>query len=440
MVDNRGISRRQFLAGTTAVAAALSGGCGAQRRLGVCEPDRRTALAAVRKIGANERIVIGLIGSGGQGTHGAWAACGADNVVCAALCDVAEFRMDFASKLLSGTMAKKGHEGVKIDRYGDYRKLLDRKDIDAVVIATPDIWHGPPFIAACEAGKHVYQEKPFSFTIDWGEKMLAAAKKTKGQTFQIGTQRRSHSNYVQAKQYIDDGKLGTIGWARAFDCRNYISGPDPFTPEATAARCGAPGLDYKKAKIDWDTFQSLCKHKVGFDPLRYTAWRWYWDYAGGLVTDVGVHVIDNVHWLLGEPVPKSAVCNGGVYGVKYWETPDVVNAVWDYGKFSLSFTGNFTNGYEGDGFFIYGTKGTIEVSGNDIKVWPEGKRDKPIEHWPSPKEPSHQHNWIDCIRSGKPTNAPVELGVSSLLPSHMANLAYRSGKRITWDPKSRKAS
>ncbi|MBI4581151.1 MAG: Gfo/Idh/MocA family oxidoreductase, partial [Planctomycetes bacterium] len=267
--------------------------------------------------------------------------------------------------------------------------------------------------------------------------MLGAAKRTSGQTIQIGTQRRSHSNYIPAKQYIDDGKLGSIGWVRAFDCRNYVTAQDPFLPE-NVAKSTVGELDWKRAKIDWDTFQAPCKHKVPFDALRYTAWRWYWDYAGGLVTDVGVHVIDNVHWLCGEPTPHTAVCNGGVYGVKYWETPDVVNAVWDYKTFSLSFTSNFTNGFEGDGFILYGSKGTMEVRGDDIKVWAEGQRDKPVEHWPS-QGVRHQHNWIACIRSGARPNAPVELGVSSLLPSHMANLAYRSGRRITWDPVARKA-
>jgi predicted dehydrogenase len=427
MPDNR-LSRRRFLSNTGRTAAALGAG-------GLLA---RTARAATRRIGANDRIVLGIIGSGGQGLHDGNTACGRDNVVVAALCDLAPFRMDYAERVLTGTMEQKGQAGVKISRCSEYRKLLDRKEIDGVIIATPDLWHGPPFIAACQAGKHIYQEKPFSFTIEWGERMLAAARKTTGLTIQIGTQRRSNASYAQAKQYIDDGKLGKIGFIRAFDCRNYISGEDPFTPESTAKRCGVPNLDYSKAGIDWDTFQSPCQHKVSFDALRYTAWRWYWDYAGGLVTDVGVHVIDNVHWLMGEPVPRSAVCNGGVYGVKYWETPDVVNAVIDYGTFSLSFTGNFTNGFEGDGMILYGTKGTMEVRGSETKVWAEGKRDKPVEQW-APQHVAHQHNWIDCIRSGKQTNAPVELGVSSLLPSHLSNMAYRSGKRVTWDPTARKA-
>lgn len=429
MANLRKLSRRDFLSKTTRTAAALTAGSMLAGR---------TARAATRKIGANDRIVLGIIGSGGQGLHDTSTACKADNVVCAALADIAEFRMDYAEGVLKATMAEKGHEGVKISRHGNYRALLDNKDIDAVVIATPDLWHAEPFIAACQAGKHIYQEKPFSFTIEQGDAMLAAAQKQKGLTIQIGTQRRSHSNYVPAKQYIDDGKLGQIHFVRAYDCRNYISGPDPFTPESTAKRT-IPDLDWATAKIDWAQFQSPCKHKVSFDALRYTAWRWYWDYAGGLVTDVGVHVIDNVHWLLGEPTPKSAVCNGGVYGVKYWETPDVVNAVVDYGTFALSFVSNFTNGFEGDGFILYGTKGTMEVRGNDVKVWAEGDRSKPLEHWPS-EGVAHQHNWIECIRTGKRPNAPVDLGVSSLLPSHMSNLAYRTGKRITWDPATRKAS
>ena len=430
MARQRNLSRRSFLAKSTRTAAVLTAGSFLTAR---------TARAAVRQIGANDRIVLGVIGSGGQGTHDSSTACGLPNVVCAGLADVAEFRMDYTSRVLTEAMSKKGASNVKIDRYGDYRKLLDRKDIDGVIIATPDLWHAEPFIAACGAGKHIYQEKPFSFTIEQGEAMLAAAKKQKGLTIQVGTQRRSHSHYAIAKKYIDDGKLGSIGWIRAFDCRNYISAEDPFTPEATARRSGSPNLDYSKAKIDWDQFQAPCQHKIPFDPTRYTAWRWFWDYAGGLVTDVGVHVIDNVHWLMGEPTPKSAVCNGGVYAVKYWETPDVANAVIDYGTFSLSFTGNFTNGFDGDGFILYGTKGTMEVRGNDIKVWAEGQRDKPVEQWADHSVP-HQHNWLACIRSGDKPNAPVELGVSSLLPSHMANMAYRAGKRITWDPKTRKAT
>ena len=433
MAGKKQFSRRDFLASSTKAAAAVS-------VASMFAP--RTAAAAKRTIGANDRITLGLIGSGGQGTHDTAVCCKADNVVCTAVCDVAEFRMEWAEIVLQNQMKGKGHQGIKIDRYGDYRKLLDRKDLDGVVIATPDLWHYKPFMAAVDAGLHIYQEKPFSYTIEQGLEMVRKARSKPDLVIQIGTQRRSRTNYVEAKKLIDEGKLGEIGFVRAYDCRNYISAPDPFLPKAIAGRYHSAtkkNIDWDKAKIDWDQFQEPCTNKVAFDPVRYTAWRWFWEYAGGLVTDVGVHVVDNVHYLLSEPTPRSAVCNGGVYGVKYWETPDVVNAVWDYGDFSMTFTGNFTNGWEGDGFMLYGADATMEVRGNHVKVWAKGKRDKPIHEFPS-AGPSHQRTWINALRGQGKVTAPVELGHSSLLPPHMANLAYRRGTMVTWNPATHKLS
>lgn len=400
----------------------------------------RTARAQSGVLGANDRIHIGVIGSGGKGTDNARVACGGSNVVCTALCDVAPFRMEHTAAVVNNVMEFRGHKDVKTDFYDDYRRLLDNRDIDAVIIATPDHWHYKPFLAAVEAGKHTYQEKPFSFTIQMGLDMVEAARKKPDLVIQIGTQRRSGAHYAKAKDFIDSGKLGDVRFVRAFDCRNWVAGADPFTPEAIANQVkGTIGrtIDWSKVKVDWEQFEAPCKEKESFDPLKYTAWRWFWKYAGGLVTDVGVHVVDNVHYLLGEPTPRSAVCNGGVYALNYWETPDVVNAVWDYGKFSMTFTSNFANGFEGDGFIIYGTKATLEVRGNHIKIWDEHDRSKPMMEIPR-EGIAHQLDWINCIRSGKRPNAPVELGHSSLLPSHLANLAYRRGTKIEWDASARK--
>ncbi|GMV97557.1 MAG: hypothetical protein AMXMBFR83_19150 [Phycisphaerae bacterium] len=312
------LTRRSFLSRSTQAAAALGLGS-------LLTGTRSTALGAAprRVLGANDRIVLGLIGSGGQGTHDMATCMSAPNVACAALCDVAEFRLDESSRAVSTAMEKAGATSAKIERYDDHRRLLDRRDIDAVIIATPDHWHARPFIDACSAGKHIYQEKPFCFTIEAGKEMLAAARSNVGATIQIGTQRRSGMHYPKAKALLDSGKLGEVKYARAFDCRNYIAGPDPFAPREV------------KGRIDWDKFQEPCENKVPYDPWRYFAWRWFWEYAGGLVTDVGVHVMDVVHWLTGNSTPKSAVCNGGVYGLKYWHTPDVVNAVWDYGTHTV---------------------------------------------------------------------------------------------------------
>ncbi len=417
MTGHRAFTRRSFLTASGTTAAALAIG----------SRPARTAAAQRRIIGANERINFGVVGSGGQGTADACNCVDAGNVACVALCDVAEFRLDEASARITQFMDKAGTTGVRMDRYDDYRRLLDRRDIDAVIIATPDHWHAEPFIYACQAGKHIYQEKPFCFTIELGKRMLEAAGRNKDRTIQIGTQRRSNTHNHRVRQLIEEGKIGEIKYVRAFDCRNYLAGKDPFAPRPV------------KGKIDWDKFQEPCENKVPYDEWRYFAWRWYWEYAGGLVTDVGVHVMDLVHWLTGNSTPKSAVCNGGVYGLKYWHTPDVVNAVWDYGTHTVVFTSNFTNGYEGDGVTLYGTKGTIDIRGTYVRIYEEGgSRQKPAVEF-GPEGPKHQHNWLECIRTGKTPNAPVELGFSSLVPSLVANIAYRKGAKVTWDAEKREA-
>lgn len=421
MAGRPGITRRSFLTRTTQTTAAL--GLGSWLANGV---SKAIAAPAPRALGANERLVLGLIGSGGQGQHDLATCLRGPNTVCAALCDVAEFRLKEGSATATSTMEKAGLTAVKLDRYDDYRRLLDRRDIDAVIIATPDHWHTKPFVDACAAGKHIYQEKPFCYSIDAGKQMLAAAEANAGAIIQIGMQRRSGTHYPKAKELLDSGKLGEVKYVRAFDCRNYVSAPDPFAPRPVEGR------------IDWDKFQEPCAHKVAYDPWRYFAWRWFWDYAGGLVTDVGVHVMDVVHWLTGKSTPKSAVCHGGVYSLKYWETPDVVNAVWDYGTHTVVFTGNFTNGYEGDGLTLYCTKGTLDIRGTYIRVYDESRKDKPFAEF-GPEGPEHQHNWLDCIRTGSRPNAPAEIGFSSLLPSLLANLAYREGTKVTWDPNTRTA-
>jgi len=413
------LSRRDFLTRSAATTVGL--GVGAQLL-------NRTAQAATRRIGANDRIVLGLIGSGGRGTAGILTSLSAPNVDCVALCDVADFRMEEACARIDKKLAVDGRKGPKIDRYGDYRKFLERKDVDAVLIATPDHWHYRPFMAALEAGKHIYQEKPMSFTIEQSLDMVAAAKKRPDLVVQIGTQRRSGKQYPKAKAYIDAGHLGKIVMVRCYDTRNWSVSGDPFLLK------GLP-----EQQVDWKQFEEPCATKHPYDSYRYFTWRWYWDYANGLVNDVGVHVMDVVHWLTGSSVPKSAVCNGGVCIFDHWETPDVVEAVWDYGTHMVAFTSEFGNGRIGSGLTIYGTKQTLEVRDKDIVVWDEGQPDKPVLQIPA-EDGNHHANWIECIRTGQTPNAPVELGHSSLLPSHLANLAYKAGRKITWDAAKQKAT
>jgi predicted dehydrogenase len=423
MSNPKSLTRRNFLKKSTTTAAALGAGS-------FVFP--RTAKSADAVAGANERLNIGLIGCGGMGGSNIRRVMKEPNVKVTSLCDIAEFRLNDTAKFVEERQDDKPKT-----IFGKFDPMLDDKGVDGVFICTPDLWHFAPFMAAIDAGKHVYQQKPMSFTIEQGMQMVAKAKSRPKQTVQIGTQRRSNLHYYKARDMIKDGTLGDICFVRCWDTRNW-SRNDPFAPHPY------------EGKIDWERFELPCKTKHKFDPWRYFAWRWYWDYAGGLVTDVGVHVLDIVHLLTGKTMPKSVVANGGVYLLKYWETPDVVNAVWDYGDYAVTFTGNFTNGKQGDGFAIYGTDATLyEVNADgdkygakrgDVVIERDRGDDRLIAVIKHEAPESHEGNWIRCIREGATPNAPVELGFSSELPLLLANLSYRAGKRLGWDPEQQKVT
>lgn len=404
------ITRRGFLKATSSAVASV--GLASVLRT-------RSAAAADRVIGANDRITIGVIGSGGRGTAVMGMCMNEPNIHIKTVCDLAEFRIRGA---IGASSKQTG--GPAGGLFGDYRPLLDDRDIDAVIIATPDHWHFQPYLDALGAGKHIYQEKPMCFTIEQGLEMIRASKARPKQIVQIGTHRRSYKEYGPAREFITQGKLGNITFVRCWDTRNW-SRNDPFAPHPY------------EGKVDWDRFQEPCKHKVKYDDKRYFAWRWYWDYAGGLVTDVGVHVMDVVHLLTGADTPKTAVANGGVYGLKYWETPDVVNCVWDYGTHSVAFTGNFNNGYHGDGLAIFGTDATMIEERGKLAVYSERDDHKLIQEFERDHE-SHPGNWLRSIRGEAKPHAPAELGFQSLLPSLIANLAYRSGRKLSWDAAAQK--
>ena len=418
MANRHQVSRRKFLADSTKKAAAVGAGAFVAAR---------TAKEARAAVGANDRITVALIGCGLRGAQDLEATLKAKNVVCTALCDVAEFRQKTMKGKATKWMAEAGHTGFKIDTAFDYKEILDRKDIDAVINVTPDHWHFGIFGDALEAGKHVYQEKPMSYTIEQGKQMVAMAKKHSNQVVQVGMQRRSAANNAEAKAFIDEGNIGKITYVHAYDTRNWVKKGDPWAPHPYEGR------------LDWEMFAKPCKTKHAFDPWRFFTWRWYWSYAGGLVTDVGVHVMDMVHLLTSNKAPKSAVCNGGNYGMKHWETPDVVNVTWDYGTHTAGFTGNFTNGYERCGLTIYGTEGTVDLDGWNYKVYKEGNPKKPVATFRDAVPiTAHQENWIDCIRTGKAPNAPVDVGFTSLVPSLLGNLAFHRKTEVKWDAQAQK--
>jgi predicted dehydrogenase len=383
-----------------------------------------SALAYQRVLGANEKLNLGLIGSGGRG-RSLISEATKQGQNCVALCDVAPFRMEAVTAALKKLGAKK-----KPEYFADHRKLLEHKGLDAVIIATPDHWHHDCLKSAMEANKDTYIEKPLSKSIEQGKSMVAMVRKTKC-IVQVGNQRHSGDHWKRCRDVIKSKDFGDLVWVKVWDCRNWVK-RDPFAPPKD--------FDAAKMKIDWKTFLGKAPPRP-FDPHRYFAWRWFWDYAGGLMTDIGAHQLDIVQWLGGvETGPKSVVANGGNYHFKYWETPDVIHGVWDYGKFAATFAVEFVNGYDGVGATFYGTKRTLWADADkEVRVYDTidkpNPNQKPIESWKVEYEgPAHMKNWLECCKSRKQPNSTIELGHRVITAAHLANMSYRSGKRIYWDP------
>ncbi len=368
-----------------------------------------------RIIGANDRLRLGGIGPGDRGATRLATAqkLGADIV---ALCDVNRGMLDLAQKALGAPVEK---------TYVDYQELLARKDIDAVIIATPDHLHHRILLDSVRAGKDAYIEKPLARTINEGIDMVEKVKKSR-QVVQVGNQRRSGDHFRKAHELVASGAIGPIRMVRIWDFR--YRPVDPYIKRSSNPTLFSPEL------IDWPRFLGPAP-KRPFDAKRASGWRWYWDYAGGLMTDIGPHWLDVAMWITGADGPRRVSCNGGNYQSPDWETPDNVHAILDCGTFAIVFMVQFMNGQEFDGAAFYGLEGAI-VQENDKRqlVRYDNKR-RVVESWPVVEEwTAHMQNFLDCMKSRKEPNSPVELANRVLLGAHLANESYRSGKRVEWNP------
>ncbi len=364
--------------------------------------------------GANDRVVFGLIGAGGRGRSvtGSFREAGAQ---CAAIAEIYEPNIENGLKAAG--------EGASV--YDDYRKLLDRKDLDAVLIATPDHWHAPMLYAALQAGKDVYLEKPMSRSIEQGAEMIRTVRAAK-QVVQIGMQRRSSPSVLAAKSIVDQGLLGNIYLARVQWFWN-ISRPLDNSP--------LPG------KLDWEKFLGTAP-KRPLEPMRFRNWRYFWDYSGGNMTDQGTHLMDVVQWFTGAGTPKSAVCQGFVYGMTGAETPDCFNATFEYDKLMATWTLNYNNAYQnGWTIYLHGNKATMMLDNDGFQIYEEP--------WPKHRTPlyelkgaistqAHVNNFLDCIRSRRQPNAPVEVGHTAVCGPHLANAAYRQKREVRLNPEATK--
>jgi len=390
---NQKISRRNFIARATGTGLGLL-----------------TARSIGKVLGANERVIVGVIGAGGRGRSlmGTFKNQGAE---IGGICDVYEYHLNQAQEI-AGPQAKS---------YRDSRELLERKDIDAVIIATPDHWHRNHLIDSLSAGKDVYLEKPMSYSIKQGAEMVKAARASK-QIVQIGMQRRSSEAVHAAKKLIDDGMLGQVALVRAQWYWNVS--PLPETVEL-------------KGRLDWDRFQGPAKNRRPLDAVRFHYWRNFWDYSGGHMTDQGTHLMDVIQWFLNDSKPpRAAQMHGALYQLTGAETPDTFCAIYEYPRFiatwTLTYANSFTNGWS---IIFQGNKGTLELDDRGYRFYPEPwpRRGAPVEPTHEfkggiPTDP-HVKNFLECVKSRKEPNAPVEVGHSAVTAPHLANMAFHKKRR-----------
>ncbi len=395
-------------------------------------PSRRTfllasaagavALLPTPSLAAHEKLNVGVIGCGARGLVLAREVVKRGHRLTA-LCDVAEFRFGTLSEVATDDGQDKPAE------YTDARRLLDQKGLDAVVIATPNHLHRDQFMAAIQAEKDVYVESPLAWTIAEGRDMKLAAEKGE-RVVQVGLQRRSGGHWKRLREVIDGSDFGALVWAKVVVARPWGK-KDPFAPPPTFGK-------KQRAEINWDAFLGKAG-KREFDADRYWGWRWYWDYAGGPLTEFGGEYMDLLHWLFDVDSPKSVSVNGGQYYFKTWDTPDTAQATFDYGKFGVGLSVELINGADGLGITLCGTQMTavIDLEGQ-IRLYDTTEKIAadavPTHSWEVAAEtPAHVKNWLDCCKSRKPTAAPIDVGHKAAIPAHLANLSYRSGKRIHWD-------
>jgi len=404
--------------------------------------------AVISARGANDKINLGWIGVGTRGNAGIdWLHTASPNDVnFVAICDTYQGYIARAKdrvKTIWGNTPK---------AYVDYRELLADKDIDAVFIMTPEHLHHDMTIAALKAGKNVCIEKPLAHTIEEGFDIVKAWEKS-GKIVQVGTQNRSSSLYKKAKELIQEGKVGDVHFVRAFWYRN-------ARPNEPSWRYDIPA-EANPQNTDWNRFLGPAP-KREWDPQRYFQWRLYWDYSGGISTDLLVHQTDIVNFMLNKTVPTSCMASGGIYR---WtakdddrDVPDTLTAIYDYkDKLQLNYSCYLGNDEYGYGEQICGNEGTIEVLNRmDLKFYaqkpgargaatPEQIRATPELHLNGPKDfnerdgaINHFRNFIQSILGNEKPIAPPPVGQQAAISGHMATLSYKHQKKVVWDTGSDK--
>ena len=412
--------------------------------------DRRTFLKAItaagvmaaaqtKRVAASDRVRLGMIGAGLIGTRHLIDAAGLPDVEIAAIADVSPSRVNAAIARVAG----------KPDAVSDFRRLLDRKDIDAIVVSTPDHWHALMTIMACAAGKDVYVEKPLTHVVREGDWMIAAANRHK-RIVQVGTQQRSGKHYQAAADLLRKGHIGTICAAHIRSTRNI-----------------APGfmhaLDEPPLSADaWEMWLGPAP-MVPFDPRRALYhFRWFWDYSGGQTTNLLAHDIDIVQWITGA-VPTRVAAFGQRRSLEgFGETPDVFETIYTYPQFLATWSSAEVSAGHWRGLEICGTKGSLTIDRRGFEITPDKAipADNQIPRYtfssaPEPPAPDrteavkdtgyeqvrdqfvpHMRGFIDAIKSRQPPISDLASAHKTAIACHLANISMRVGRIVTWDDAS----
>ncbi|MEX0314108.1 MAG: Gfo/Idh/MocA family protein [Allomuricauda sp.] len=387
-------------------------------------------LASVRKpVGANDRINVGLIGCKGMGFSNLTSILKIPEVNVLGLCDVDDNVLDQRTADLEKAGLKKPK------RYKDYRKLLENKNIDVVIVGTPDHWHCLQLIHAIEAGKDVYCEKPIANSIQECDLMLNKVNSS-DRMVQIGQWQRSQPHFVDAINYVHSGKLGKIRMAKTWAFQGWMK-PVPVIPDAPIPE----GVDYKMWLGPAPT-RPFNNNRFHFN------FRWFWDYAGGLMTDWGVHLVDYALYGMKASTPRSVMALGGkfAYPNDASETPDTLQTVYEFDDFSLLWEhatgidgGNYGRNH---GIAFIGNNGTLVLDRGGWEVIPENNRDSKIEAIPvQPRSGNgldlHMVNFVEAVKSRDRSilRAPIKIGYDAAKVCHMGNIAFKTGERLFWDEK-----
>ncbi len=408
---------------------------------------------SLKAAAANDQIGMGFIGTGVRGTYLLDQFQSIPGVRPVIVADLYDGYLERAKEQTNGT----------IDTTKEHEKVINHPQVDAVVIATPDHWHKRLILESLDAGKHVYIEKPMTWSVEEGVDIMRAVKRS-GKLLQVGSQHRTSAISDKARELVKTGALGQVTMVRMSNHRNTPEGAWvwPIPPDASPETC------------DWERFLGPAP-KRPWDPKIFFRWRCWWDYSGGVATDLFVHLLTQLHYVMDVKAPRSVVTQGGLYR---WldgrNVPDVMNSIYEYEKgFVADMYVHLANAFPHQSTLLMGTGATLELEANKLILHPENTRPdvqhygiygwpkrlkaqyyeergytadgkpkqplparKPAEEIKVPRNPSHYEQFVISLRESKPSPESAAEGHYAAGAGHLANIAYRKRRRIHWDPDS----